>query len=220
MKEHPREMFRRKNNWAYTLFVFCLMIGIAITANAQSGKAGRESQLAKPGQPVAVKPGESVPAKPGPTEAPKTAQAAPAKPVPTQKGTDVKKDASPKFNIEDFTYSPSGTRNPFEPILLLKAKTSRGLSVKTASTKKMTEKAKADRLDYELEELRLVGVIKSGNGMIAMMEDTQGKGIFFRKGDYLNKSMWVEDVTASNMVLGYKARGEMKKITVNIPSKK
>jgi hypothetical protein len=64
-----------------------------------------------------------------------------------------------------------------------------------------------------------VGVIKSGTGMIAMMEDTQGKGIFFRKGDHLNKNMWVMDVSASNMVVGYKSKGETKKIVVDIPSK-
>ena len=121
-----------------------------------------------------------------------------------------------KYNVEDFTYNAEGARNPFEPILLLKAKTSRGMSVKASRDKgdRPTEK-----VGYELEELRLVGVIKSGTGMIAMMEDTQGKGIFFRKGDRLNNSMWVMDVLASSVVLGYKTKGETKKITVDIPTK-
>lgn len=213
-------MYRRRNNWAYTIIVSCLLIGIAFTAYAQSGKTAGQPSPAKPGREEAVKAVQPAPSKTGQPEAITTPQGSPAKPAVTPKGAQAKKDTTPKYNIEDFTYNPSGTRNPFEPILLLKAKTSRGLNVKTAGARKMPEKAKADKLDYELEELRLVGVIKSGNGMIAMMEDTQGKGIFFRKGDYLNKSMWVDDVTASNMVLGYKARGETKKITVNIPSKK
>jgi len=51
------------------------------------------------------------------------------------------------------------------------------------------------------------------------MEDMQGKGIFFRKGDHLNKNMWVMDVSASSMVVGYKTKGETKKIVVDIPSK-
>ncbi|MDD3846930.1 MAG: hypothetical protein PHC90_11300 [Syntrophorhabdaceae bacterium] len=116
--------------------------------------------------------------------------------------------------MEDFAYDGEG-RNPFEPILLLKAKTSRGASIRSSR-----EKKGSDKVGYELEELRFVGVIKSGTGtMIAMMEDMQGKGIFFRKGDHLNKNMWVMDVSASNMVVGHKTRGETKKIVVDIPSK-
>ncbi len=121
-----------------------------------------------------------------------------------------------KYNVEDFTYSAEGARNPFEPILLMKAKTSRGMSVKASKDK---GDRPSEKVGYELEELRLVGVIKSGTGMIAMMEDTQGKGIFFRKGDRLNNSMWVMDVLASSIVLGYKTKGETKKITVDIPTK-
>jgi len=132
---------------------------------------------------------------------------------PAVKKEAAKETASKKFDVEDFTYSEQG-RDPFQPILLLKAKTSRGVNVASSREKKEPE-----RVGYELEELRFVGVIKSGTGMIAMMEDTQGKGIFFRKGDHLNKNMWVMDVSASNMVVGYKSKGETKKIVVDIPSK-
>jgi Tfp pilus assembly protein PilP len=134
---------------------------------------------------------------------------------PAPKKETVKEAAAKKFDVEDFVYSAEG-RDPFEPVLLLKAKTSRGLSVSARSSK---EKKEPERVGYELEELRFVGVIKSGTGMIAMMEDMQGKGVFFRKGDHLNKNMWVMDVSASNMVVGYKSKGETKKIVVDIPSK-
>ena len=132
---------------------------------------------------------------------------------PAPKKEAAKEEAAKKFNVEDFTYSAEG-RDPFEPVLLLKAKTARGVNVRSSKEKKESERA-----GYELEELRFVGVIKSGTGMIAMMEDVQGKGIFFRKGDHLNKNMWVMDVSASNMVVGYKSKGETKKIVVDIPSK-
>ncbi len=141
------------------------------------------------------------------------AQTPRVQPVPKKEAA--KEEAAKKFNVEDFTYSEGG-RDPFEPVLLLKAKTSRGVSVSTGSSK---DKREPERVGYELEELRFVGVIKSGTGMIAMMEDMQGKGIFFRKGDHLNKNMWVMDVSASNMVVGYKSKGETKKIVVDIPSK-
>ncbi len=111
-------------------------------------------------------------------------------------------------------YTSEGRRDPFEPVLLIKAKS--GNETKIIKDKK----DKVDAIGYELEALRLVGVLKSEKGMMAMMEDTQGKGIFFRKGDYLNKNMWVVDISSSNVVLGYKLKGEIKKVVVDIPVKK
>jgi Tfp pilus assembly protein PilP len=125
----------------------------------------------------------------------------------------IKKEAV-KFDIGDFEYKSEGKRDPFEPVLLLKAKSAR--EVKVVKDKKST----ADVLGYELEELRLVGVLKSDKGMMAMMEDTQGKGIFFRKGDPINQNMWVADISNSNVVFAYKLKGEIKKVVVDLPIKK
>lgn len=119
-----------------------------------------------------------------------------------------------KFDIGDFEYKSEGRRDPFEPVLLLKAKSAREVRV----TKNM--KADTEALGYQLEELRLVGVLKSDKGMMAMMEDTQGKGIFFRKGDPLNQNMWVADISNSNVAFAYKLKGEIKKVVVNLPIKK
>jgi Tfp pilus assembly protein PilP len=100
----------------------------------------------------------------------------------TSKESQIKKEVV-KFDIGDFEYKSEGRRDPFEPVLLLKAKSAR--EVKVVKDKKST----TDALGYELEELKLVGVLKSDKGMMAMMEDTQGKGIFFRKGDPINQNM-------------------------------
>lgn len=124
-----------------------------------------------------------------------------------------KKDEK-KIDLGDFSYTSEGRRDPFEPVLLLKAKSGREANL-------IKEKRKTvDPIGYELEELKLVGILKSDKGMMAMMEDTQGKGIFFRKGDFLNQNMWVVDVLKSNVVLGYKLKGEIKKVVVDIPVKK
>lgn len=119
-----------------------------------------------------------------------------------------------KIDLGDFTYTSEGRRDPFEPVLLLKAKSNREIKVGKNRT------GSAEALGYELEELKLVGVLKSDKGMIAMMEDTQGKGIFFRKGDYLNQEMWVADISNSSVVLAYKLKGEIKKVIVDIPTTK
>jgi Tfp pilus assembly protein PilP len=202
-------MNRLRPNSLIIIFV-CLLVGLSGYAYAQTAKA--PAPAAKPGQDAAQK--TAAPAKPADTQA----AAAPAKPAAGKPG----KEAAPKYDVEDFTFSPEDARNPFEPVLLLKAKTSRGVNIKQAAVnaKSKAKAEKIDKIDYELEELRLVGVIKSATGMIAMMEDSQGKGIFFRKGDYLNKNLWVMDVSASGIMLGYKAKGEMKKIAVDIPTKK
>lgn len=119
-----------------------------------------------------------------------------------------------KYVIGDFEYKSEGRRDPFEPVLLLKAKSAR--EVKVVKSKKNDR----DAMGYELEELRLVGVLKSDKGMMAMMEDTQGKGIFFRKGDPLNQNIWVADITNSNVIFAYKLKGEIKKVVVDLPIKK
>jgi Tfp pilus assembly protein PilP len=135
------------------------------------------------------------------------------KDVKTTKELQTKKEEI-KFDIGDFEYKSEGRRDPFEPVLMLKAKSAR--EVKVVKDKKSTP----DALGYELEELRLVGVLKSDKGMMAMMEDTQGKGIFFRKGDPLNQNMWVADISNSNVVFAYKLKGEIKKVVVDLPIKK
>jgi len=133
-------------------------------------------------------------------------------PKPQQQQAPVgQKKTEKKVDLGNFTYTSEGRRDPFEPVLLLKAKS--GREVKVAKNKTNT----AEPTGYELEELKLVGVLRSEKGMMAMMEDTQGKGVFFRKGDHLNQNMWVLDISKSNMVLGYKLKGEIKKVVVDVP---
>jgi len=48
----------------------------------------------------------------------------------------------------------------------------------------------------------------------------QGRGILFRKGDYLNKNLWIVDILDGNIVLGYKLKGEIRTFTLDIPRKK
>lgn len=210
-------MYRRRPSSLIIIFA-CLLFGISgyaevSAAPSPAAKAGQETPAKTTPEASAKAPGPAKPADSG------QAAGAPAKPAAGQAGK-AGKPAEPKYDVEDFTFSPEGSRNPFEPILLLKAKTSRGLSVRASTNKASRGKTeKADRLDYELEELRLVGVIKSDTGMIAMMEDSQGKGVFFRKGDHLNKNLWVMDVSAGGIMLGYRTKGEIKKIAVDIPTK-
>ncbi|MCX5815624.1 MAG: pilus assembly protein PilP [Proteobacteria bacterium] len=127
---------------------------------------------------------------------------------PEQKKPEAKKaePAPPKFNVGDFTYTSSNRRDPFEPIFL--------------TNPKQPGQANALRKGYELEELKLVGIMKTGNKNLAMMEDMQGRGMLFKKNDYLNKNLWIVDILTEKVEFGYKIKGEIKTFTIDIPRKK
>jgi Tfp pilus assembly protein PilP len=116
-----------------------------------------------------------------------------------------KPEAPAKFIVGDFVYSSDRRRDPFQPLPLARLKDN-----------KMKKPAKKG---YELEELRIVGLLKTDKNKYVMMEDVQGRGITFQKGDYLNSNLWIVDVLDGNVVFGYKLKEEVKKFTVDVPRK-
>jgi len=62
--------------------------------------------------------------------------------------------------------------------------------------------------------------MKTGNKNLAMMEDMQGKGMLFKKNDYLNKNLWIVNILAEKVEFGYKIKGEIRTFTIDIPRKK
>jgi hypothetical protein len=110
-----------------------------------------------------------------------------------------------KTNIKEFSYTSQDKRDPFEPLHLLKMKKNKG--------------SDARKTGYELEELKLVGVLKTGAVKFAVMEDVQGRGLLFKKGDFVNKNLWVIDILENKVVMGYKLRGDTRKIAIDIPGK-
>jgi hypothetical protein len=107
-----------------------------------------------------------------------------------------------KYDIGDFVYSSDERRDPFEPIALLRLK--------------RMKDTRANK-GYDLGELRLVGVLKAGVKRFALMEDSQGKGVHFKKGDFLNSNLWVVDISEDKVVLGYKFKSQTKRIVLDIP---
>ena len=117
---------------------------------------------------------------------------------------EIKKAPVPKLDA-DFSYTSKDRRDPFEAVYLAKIRASRSGS--------------NPKEGYELEELRLVGILKTSGGRLAMMEDMQGKGLTFKKGDFLNKSTWVVDVVDEKMMVGYKVKGDVRQVAIDIPRK-
>ncbi|MGD0489743.1 MAG: pilus assembly protein PilP [Syntrophorhabdales bacterium] len=109
-------------------------------------------------------------------------------------------------DMDRFSYTSKDRRDPFEPVYLLKA--ARRTSVGTTRKE-----------GYELDELKFVGMMKSGSVTFALMEDMQGKGLLFKKGDFLNRNLWVFDALEDKVILAYKLRGDIRKISLDIPRK-
>lgn len=104
---------------------------------------------------------------------------------------------------ETFEYRADKIRDPFVPPILIKAP-EKG-------------KVKESQRGYDLEELRLVGVLSGGKDKFALMEDKEGKGLLLRKGDRLNEETWVQEIERDRVVFALKLRGEVKRITIEIP---
>lgn len=115
------------------------------------------------------------------------------------------KENKERITLGDFVYNPSNRRDPFVPSYLLKTKQKKGMNIQ--------------KTGYELEELRLVGILKTDKVKYIMMEDMQGRGINFKKGDYLNTNLWVIDILDDRAILGYKLKRGIRRIELSIPKK-
>lgn len=117
-----------------------------------------------------------------------------------------------KYDVDDFSFSSStkDTRDPFDSLYLNRLKKAKY----TYSSK--GKKNGAVKHGYELEELRLVGIIKRDSNRFAMMEDLQGKGVLFKKGDPINPKISILDIDDSKVTLGLKIKGNVKKIELEI----
>jgi type IV pilus assembly protein PilP len=86
-----------------------------------------------------------------------------------------KKEPEAKREAE-YSYNPSGKPDPFKPFIQL---TSRGGS----RTGPLTPLQ-----NYDISQLKLVAIISSPEGNIALVEDVAGKGYFLKKGTWIGKN--------------------------------
>jgi hypothetical protein len=105
----------------------------------------------------------------------------------------------------DFSYTSKNRRDPFEPVFLTKLK--------------QRQVSGALKEGYELEELKLVGMLRSGAAKFAVMEDMQGKGLLFKQGDFVNKTTWIMEVDEERVVMACRIKGDIRKFAIDIPRK-
>ncbi len=90
--------------------------------------------------------------------------------VAEKKGPEKKEEA-------EYSYNPSGKPDPFRPFIQLTP--AKGSS----KTGPLTPLQK-----YDISQLKLVAIISSPGGNIALVEDVTGKGYFLKKGTWIGKN--------------------------------
>jgi type IV pilus assembly protein PilP len=80
----------------------------------------------------------------------------------------------------EFTYDPAGKPDPFEPLI------SEIFTTKSPGTKRRVPLTPLQK--YDLNELKLVAVIRGAKEPVAMVEDSTGHGYFLKKGMSIGKS--------------------------------
>ena len=87
-----------------------------------------------------------------------------------------KKELEKKVEPE-YSYDPVGKKDPFKPFLQM------------ASARGSSRNAPLTPLEkYEISQLKLVAIISSPEGNIALIEDSAGKGYFLKKGTGIGKN--------------------------------
>jgi type IV pilus assembly protein PilP len=87
-----------------------------------------------------------------------------------------KKEPEKKEEAE-YSYNPVGKPDPFRPFIQL------------TSTKGDSKTAPLTPLQkYDISQLKLVAIISSPDGNIALVEDVAGKGYFLKKGTWIGKN--------------------------------
>jgi len=91
------------------------------------------------------------------------------------KGSEKQEDKKPEQG--EYTYNPAGKPDPFKPFIQL-------TPVK-ASSKTVPQ---TPLQNYEVSQLKLVAIISTPEGNIALVEDSVGKGYFLKKGTWVGKN--------------------------------
>jgi type IV pilus assembly protein PilP len=87
-----------------------------------------------------------------------------------------KKEPEKKEEAE-YSYNPAGKPDPFKPFIQLTS------SREGSRTAPLTPLQK-----YDVGQLKLVAIISSPEGSIALVEDVAGKGYFLKKGTWIGKN--------------------------------
>lgn len=87
-----------------------------------------------------------------------------------------KKESAKKEEASEYSYNPTGKADPFSPF------------IKLSSARESRNVALTPLQKYDISQLKLVAIIASPEGNIALVEDALGKGYFLKKGTGVGKN--------------------------------
>jgi len=143
-----------------------LVLGILLAAAAPGLRAQATPAAPQPGKPAASAAAKKPPAKPATQKVAKAPK--PAKPVETAVNPDAPKEG------EQAATTSSARRDPFESLVARQQAQARATSVLPPG-----------KAGLQVSTLRLDGIVKAPNGMIAVVTNPQARTYFLREGDQL-----------------------------------
>jgi Tfp pilus assembly protein PilP len=143
-----------------------LVLGILLAAAAPGLRAQATPAAPQPGKPAAPAAAKKPPAKPATQKVAKAPK--PAKPVETAVNPDAPKEG------EQAATTSSARRDPFESLVARQQAQARATSVLPPG-----------KAGLQVSTLRLDGIVKAPNGMIAVVTNPQARTYFLREGDQL-----------------------------------
>ena len=143
-----------------------LVLGILLAAAAPGLRAQASPAAPQPGKPAAPAAAKKPPAKPATQKVAKAPK--PAKPVETAVNPDAPKEG------EQAATTSSARRDPFESLVARQQAQARATSVLPPG-----------KAGLQVSTLRLDGIVKAPNGMIAVVNNPQARTYFLREGDQL-----------------------------------
>ncbi len=113
----------------------------------------------------------------GPSPSPPPKAKSPAVEKKKEESTKVAEKKEPEKPAEvEFSYNPSGKPDPFKPFIEL-------APVRTTRTVPLTPLQK-----YDVSQLKLVAILSTPEGNVALVEDGTQKGYFLKKGTWIGKN--------------------------------
>jgi type IV pilus assembly protein PilP len=108
---------------------------------------------------------------------PPKAKAVPGEKSKAEPAAATAKNETEKKDGVEYAYNPAGKPDPFKPFIQL-----------TPIRESLRNAPMTPLQRYEVSQLKLVAIIATPEGNIALVEDSTGKGFFLKKGTLIGKS--------------------------------
>ncbi len=115
-----------------------------------------------------------------------------------------------QISEDDFTYELEGRPDPFLPFITEKTTTNEITDEIIEVEEELTGMRR-----FEPGQLKLVAVMYSGTGRLAMVEDVTGKGYVLHEGTEIGKRGVVEEIRARELIIKETSRTRSGKEIVN-----